>query len=606
MVIKMETQGLNRVSPSDNSPKETQNYLLEWENLNYTIKTKNSKIPILKGVSGFAKSGEILAIMGSSGSGKTSLLSILANRIAVQPHLEVTGSVFLNKVEVKKLKDTHHVKYVLQEDALFATQTVRESLEFAAQLKVPHLSKELMKERVEEIILSLRLSKVADNIIGNSMKKGLSGGEKKRVSIGNELIAHPTVLILDEPTSGLDSFTAGLVIELLKRQTELGKTIIFTIHQPSTHIFKMFDRLILMSEGIFLYQGKSKRSMRWFKKIGYKVPDMINPPDFYMRLLYVNNRKNMTKEESEKLQIMDDYYKKNKKDELNDEEFTLHDIKTDMGIEGTNAFTQYRVILRRAILNVKRQKMLSAIKIVQAAFMAIIIILVYHNNNGDIKSVQNITALLFFTSINFISLAMQAQALTFPLERPVFIKEYKEGLYGVLPYFAAKVTSEFPFQLGFTILYVCIIYFVVPFNTYSASKFFIYFGIGILGMTSGNNLGYVVGSATNNVSFAITIGPLTMMAMLIYGGFFSNTSSFASAFYWVRYLSPFNFTYRALILNQFTDFDFDDGVYNPINVLNFEGEVWENTGALLLLTGGYLTLASIILKISGEYSKTHN
>ena len=199
--------------------------------------------------------------MGTSGSGKTSLLNLLSGRITAQPHLEIFGEINLNHIPIDTFNSNHYIKYVTQEDYLFSTQTVRESLTFAARLKVPNITYAEIMNRVDLIINALKLEKVSDNIIGSLSTKGLSGGEKKRLSIGNELISNPSVLILDEPTSGLDSSTAELVVDLLKEQAKIGKTIVFTIHQPGFKIFNVFDRLILMSEGEFVYQGKAKNSV---------------------------------------------------------------------------------------------------------------------------------------------------------------------------------------------------------------------------------------------------------------------------------------------------------------------------------------------------------
>ena len=546
----------------------------------------------------------MLAIMGSSGSGKTSLLSIISNRIASQPGLSINGEVTLNKVPIRSFSSTQYIKYVVQEDDLFATQSVRECLQFSARLKIPHFSTEQVNERVNEIINHLKLEKVADNLIGNSMTRGLSGGEKRRVSIGNELISYPTVLILDEPTSGLDSITAESVIQLLQNQAKLGKMIIFTIHQPSSKIFKMFDRLILMSEGIFLYQGITSKSVDYFANLGYTCNPDTNPPDYYMRILHVANRHAMTEKEQELLINLSESYNKNSDTYsycYENEELTI--INKNKKLESATFSAQFGVVFERAMLNVVRQKMLSIMKIIHAVFMSVLIILIYHENSGDFKSMQNYQGVIFFNVLNSIATTFQGQVLTFPLERPVFIKEYKEGLYGVMSYFTAKIISELPFQIIFTIIYSCIIYFVIPYNDSSASKFFIFFGISLLAQVSGNAMGYMMGSFTSNLVFSITLGPTIMMVFGVFGGFFSNTKSLTQAFYWIRYLSPFNYTYRALILNQFTDFTFDKGVLNPIDTLNFQGLIWHNAGSLLLVMLGFYIIASINLKLSGEYSK---
>ena len=116
-------------------------------------------------------------------------------------------------------------------------------------------------------------------------------------------------------------------------------------------------------------------------------------------------------------------------------------------------------------------------------------------------------------------------------------------------------------------------------------------------------MGYMMGSYTSNLVFSITIGPTVMMIFVLFGGFFSNTDSLTNVFYWIRYISPFNYTYRAFVINQFTDFNFDKNVPNPIDTLNFQGLIWENVGSLLLVMLGFYIIASINLKLSGEYSK---
>ena len=361
-----------------------------------------------------------------------------------------------------------------------------------------------------------------------------------------------------------------------------------------------------MSEGIFLYQGATKRTVRWFRKAGFPCPEHINPPDYFMRLLYIEDRKAMNEKEKDILNILSRYYQGHEHLHFEEHEIELNLMDLNYKFEKTTCFAQFRVVLARSLLNVKRQPMLSAVKIIQAIFLSVLLITIFHNNGSDPRSIQNFQGILFANQMSFISLAMQAQALTFPLDRPVFLKEYKEDLYGVTPFFLAKIISEFPFQVIFITLYTCIIYFVIPYNTSSASKFFIYYGIALASQVAGNAIGYCIGSVTNNVAFAITIGPLTMMTMVVYGGFFSNTDSLASAFYWMKYISPFNYGYRALILNQFTDYQFEEGVQNPIDRLNFQGEIWENAGCLLLVGLGYLLAAGVILKISGEYHKKNN
>jgi ABC-type multidrug transport system ATPase subunit len=176
---------------------------------------------------------------------------------------------------------------VQQDDVLFATFTVREALTFAARLKLKKSEAE-QDSLVEQIILELGMAHIASSRIGDSQHKVLSGGERKRCSIGVELISDPSVILLDEPTSGLDSFKARSICELLhKLARNKGKTIISTIHSPSSEAFFFFDRLILMADGHIVYQGDAKDSIQYFKKIERPVPQFANPADFFMKLLSI-------------------------------------------------------------------------------------------------------------------------------------------------------------------------------------------------------------------------------------------------------------------------------------------------------------------------------
>ena len=191
----------------------------------------------------------------------------------------------------------------MQNDVLMQTLTPRESFEFAANLRIKATKAE--KEKlVNQVLGDLNLNKAADTLIGGPLLKGISGGERKRASIGVELITDPSLLFLDgkstsakltdvlfvsnflEPTSGLDSFTAFVIIKLLKQYAQAGKTIIFTIHQPSSDIFALFDRFMILAKGKFIYQGYTKHAVDYFGAQGYQCPTFANPADYLMELAH--------------------------------------------------------------------------------------------------------------------------------------------------------------------------------------------------------------------------------------------------------------------------------------------------------------------------------
>ncbi|XP_042563190.1 broad substrate specificity ATP-binding cassette transporter ABCG2-like, partial [Clupea harengus] len=245
---------------------------LTFQNIRYTVQERRNlctcsgeEKEILKNVSGLMKTG-MNAIMGPTGSGKTSLLDVIAGR--KDPRGLRSGRVLVDgQLVTAELRLSS--AYVVQDDILMGTLSVRESLLFSANLRLPQRqnSSSAKKQRVESIIQELGLQDCADTKIGTEFLRGVSGGERKRCSIGMELITSPSLLFLDEPTTGLDSNTANSIMALLHRLSRSGKTIIFSIHQPRYSIFRRFDQLTLLHKGEIIYAGPSNDTMGYFQSL---------------------------------------------------------------------------------------------------------------------------------------------------------------------------------------------------------------------------------------------------------------------------------------------------------------------------------------------------
>lgn len=233
---------------------------------------------ILQNVSGKVKPGEIMAIMGPSGAGKSTLLNVMSGRLKPD-----SGEVCINgKKLTKQLK--RKICYVLQEDIFFSHLTLKETLTYSAMLRLPDtMSRKEKQEKVEEIVDTLDIRKCLDTVIGSAEVRGLSGGEKKRANVGCELITDPSLIFLDEPTSGLDSSNAFNLMSTLKNIAVVkNKTVVASIHQPSSQVFFMFDKLLLLCNGQIAYFGSPSEVLDFFDEIQLPCEPHYNPADFIL------------------------------------------------------------------------------------------------------------------------------------------------------------------------------------------------------------------------------------------------------------------------------------------------------------------------------------
>ena len=251
-----------------------------------------------------------------SGAGKSSLLNVLAGRSRSTAKLTIESDIRMNeyKVDPTNIEVRKQIAFVAQDDSLSFTATPREAITFSAKLRLPRITTdEEIEELADRMLAELGLKDCADTMIGGSLIKGISGGERKRTSVGVELVTKPSLVFLDgeisniyimswficqffhgrrllhlsfrfdaEPTSGLDSFSAMQVIKVLKKIAHAGCSVLFTIHQPSSDVFNSFDRLILLNKGMVMYQGPVSEVPGYFAKHNHPLPPMFNPADWIM------------------------------------------------------------------------------------------------------------------------------------------------------------------------------------------------------------------------------------------------------------------------------------------------------------------------------------
>jgi ABC-type multidrug transport system ATPase subunit len=219
--------------------------------------------------------------------------------VAYNSKFTLTGNVQFNGESIHRAKLNKKIAVVAQDDTLFSFLTVRETLYLAAFFAGGEVvGKARTNLIVDAVMRELSLTAASETIVGSATRRGVSGGEYKRVLIGKELMKKPRTIFLDEPTSGLDSFQAFAVIESMKALATRNKIVVAVIHQPRSSIFGLFDLLLLLSAGKIMYFGPAAQAVQYFATMGYPCPEHFNPADFFLDLLSVNVKSAALEKES--------------------------------------------------------------------------------------------------------------------------------------------------------------------------------------------------------------------------------------------------------------------------------------------------------------------
>ncbi|CAH1452256.1 unnamed protein product [Lactuca virosa] len=589
-----------------------QDMICQFTEVTYKIITKGvtstQEKYILNGINGSVNPGEVLALMGPSGSGKTTLLSLLGGRLTEHT---LGGSVTYNDKPYSKLLKSR-IGFVTQDDVLFPHLTVKETITYAALLRLSKtLTKQEKEKRAEDVIYELGLERCQDTMIGNSFIRGVSGGERKRVSIGNEIIINPSLLFLDEPTSGLDSTTSLRVIELLQDIAENDKTVVTTIHQPSSRLFHKFDKLILLGKGSLLYFGKASEAMVYFSSIGCSPLIAMNPAEFLLDLangnmndvsvppeledrVHLGNSGRETTNGKPSPAIVHEYLVEACMSHVGEE--TKKRLRTQTSLDQEKTFQkrewgaswreQYSILFMRGIKE-RRHDYFSWLRITQIVATAIILGLLWWQSDVHTpKDLQNQAGLLFFIAVFWAFFPVFTAIFTFPQERAMLKKERAADMYKLSAYFLARTTSDLPLDLLLPIIFLLIVYFMGGLRL-TAQSFFLTMLIVFLCIVSAQGLGLAIGAAVMDLNKATTLASVTVMAFMLAGGFFvKNVPVFIS---WLSYLS-FNYhTYRLLLKVQY------EHISSVIEGIELDSGLKE-VGALAAMAVGYRILAYLSLR----------
>ncbi|CAF1296421.1 unnamed protein product, partial [Adineta ricciae] len=579
---------------------------------------------ILYDISGVFKPG-MNAILGPTGSGKSSLLDILADR---KDRHGLEGQVLIDG-QVQTVDFKYRVGYVVQDDIISGNLTVRENLLFSANTRMSRkVSSHEKLAIVNEVIEQLGLEKCADRRVGTELRRGISGGERRRTNIGMELVLSPRVLFLDEPTTGLDSSTARNVMAYLQKLSRKGRTIIFSIHQPRYSIFRLFDTLFLVAAGRCIYHGPSQSVLSYFDSIGFQCENHNNPADFLLDVcqgdyplnLPSSNIQEASDPDKQAQQIdqylYDNYEKSTLRTMMKQEIAELGSLAnspeaTTYGtsqVPKKSRLAEVFYVAQRALRNAFRNPALIGMQTGVSIFLGILIGLIYIKMDHSVDTgVKNRLGAIFFIVTNQVFGSLSALDL-FIKERPLFQHENVSGYYHVSTYFLAKILCDIvPLRTIPTIFFSSIAYFMIGFQR-QVTKFFIFF-LGIY-MTSlcASSFCFLVSASVRVYAVANLLAAMYCVLTLIFSGFLVEVTSVTEFLSWIKWISIFRYSTNLFSINEFTDLKLC--LPNDTNTCNIDGsdilkqqnidastdwDLWKNFVALAGLMLGFLVLAYIQL-----------
>lgn len=462
-------------------------------------------------------------------------------------------------------------RFVEQEDVMYRTLTVWETIMYSALLRLPNtIPKSKKLELVSKVIMELGLNDCANTVIGDESKRGISGGERKRVAIGIETVTFPSLLFLDEPTSGLDSFTAFNIIDSLHKSTRKSmRSVILTIHQPREDIFFLFDKLLLLSQGRIAYWGPTGELLSYLNSLGYECPRYVNPADFSLDTVTVDPRSDEAKLSSTErvTHILDNW------DKIKSTIFITPSVDLSISENSSQSkriqkpnpwFTELYILFSRNAVNTRRDVISIFAIIFQTLVLLLLLGFTFFQLGDSQHSIASRVGVLIFIAVNMVFSVVQPLITLFPLERNILIRERYSSTYRVSAFFIAKVVSILPFRIITTLVYGLSIYYIIGLNPL-ASCYFIFQGILLVLVFASQGLGLFIGASVPNVQLAQIIGPLIILVFFIYGGNLANSTTIPWELRWLQYLSIIRYAYMALFQNEFNGLTFRcyDGNFPP-------------------------------------------
>ncbi|ORZ21516.1 ABC-2 type transporter-domain-containing protein [Absidia repens] len=584
-----------------------------WQHIDYTVPVKGGSRQLLNDIGGIVKPGHLTALMGSSGAGKTTLLDVLAKRKTIG---KVDGRMYMNG-EVLHSDFERVTGYCEQMDIHNPNATVREALQFSAYLRQPaHVSKKEKDEYVEQILDLLEMEPIGNSLIGDPQgMKGISVEERKRLTIGVELVAKPQLLFLDEPTSGLDAQSSYNIVRFIRKLADVGWPVLCTIHQPSATLFSYFDHLLLLVRGgRTAYYGPigedSKTMIDYFESHGgQKCSPSANPAEYILEVVGAGTS-------GHALQDWGDVWEKSQESkDLQNELEEIHsavdpNLKRHPPTYSLNFLWQLWYVYQRLNVSWWRCPSYNVGRLFKVAFIALISGFSFWKLGDSVVDMNNRLFCIFTTLMMANSLIVLGQP-RFMEERQWFRREYASRYYGWAPFAIGTVLVELPYIVVFTALFMFCFYWTAGLQQGSdrIGYFFILFLV-FLGFSV--SFGFLIASFSTTATMAAVINPFFSSILILFAGIIqppNNMPHFWSS--WMYWLDPYHYLIEGFMVNELYDLtvactDSDLLTYRPPpgqTCQQYSEEFFSTGGGTGYLTGDSLNstdLCSYCLYSKGE------
>ncbi|MCL7046261.1 hypothetical protein MKW94_003067 [Papaver nudicaule] len=546
----------NSLTYSINMRKQMKLHSMLFRKDTRVVNTSSNKRVLLNNVSGEAKQGEIFAILGPSGSGKTTMIDALANRISKK---SLEGSVTMNGETLNSQSLKMISAYVMQDDLLFPMLTVEETLMFSAEFRLPHsLSKSKKLARVQSVIEELGLLNAAKTIVGDEGHRGISGGERRRVSMGVDIIHDPILLFLDEPTSGLDSSSAFMVAKFLQRIARAGRIVIMSVHQPGSRVVALLDQLIFLSQGETIYYGTPTDLPFFLSDFGIPITENCETTEFMLDLYSeLESLPGGTKDIVE-------FYKSWQKiqnhhsssEDSNGLDLSLYcgrvnDIGwTSTGSIFVNSFwVEIIVLMKRSLTNSRRTPEIFLMQIAGVVVSGSLLASTFWHPGKTERGIQERLGFYFFM-VTAIFFGCTDALAVFLQERYIFMRETAYNAYRRSSYVLYHSIIVVPLLIILSLIFSSLTFSAVSLDG-GFSTFAFYFFTIFASFWAANSLVCLISGLVSQIVMGYTLVMTLLGLILLYCGFYMHRNSIPRYWIWFHYISVIKYPFQALILNEF-------------------------------------------------------